>query len=83
MVPHRLEFEQEFLEPQLVDLMDNDEQQLVMRGWITERTLRVEYVLEAQVAAIGEATALLSEPPVARLLVQSRTSLGLSPTSRR
>ena len=34
VLPHRLQLEQKLFEPEFVDLMDDDEQELVVRGWI-------------------------------------------------
>ena len=38
--PHAIELVQDFLEPQLVDLVDDDEQQLVVLGAVGARLLQ-------------------------------------------
>ena len=43
---------QDLLEPQLVDLMDDDEQQLVVR--VGRRALAGQQIVQAQVAAVGQ-----------------------------
>jgi hypothetical protein len=58
------ELVQQELEPQLVDLVDGDEQQLVVRRRVRDRDLLVEHLGNAQVAAVRQPPALLAEPPV-------------------
>ena len=58
------ELVQQQLEPQLVDLVDGDEQQLVVGRRVGHRDLLVEQLGHAQVAAVGQPAALLAEPPV-------------------
>ncbi|RYD97436.1 MAG: hypothetical protein EOP50_05715, partial [Sphingobacteriales bacterium] len=56
---HRLV--QQLLEPELVDLVDGDEQQLVVGRRVRLEVLRVEQLRQAQVAAVGQQRALLTE----------------------
>ena len=60
-ISDRLEFEDELLEPQLVDLVDDDEQQFVMRRRIGQQTLGREDLGDLEVAAVGELPVLLTE----------------------
>ena len=53
-VANRLELEQKLLEPELVRLVDHDEQELVVDGWVREELLEREELGELQVAAVGE-----------------------------
>src|SRR4029079_3651396 len=52
-LPHPIEFMQEFLEPQLVDLMNDDEQELVVFRSSGARLLQREQFVNAQIAAVG------------------------------
>ena len=52
---------QQLLEPQLVDLVDGDEQQLVVRRRVGLEVLGVEQLRQPQVAAVGQLGALLAE----------------------
>ena len=55
------ELVQQLLEPQLVDLVDGDEQQLVVRRRVGLEVLLVEQVVDPQVGPVGEPGALLAE----------------------
>jgi hypothetical protein len=44
---------QQFLEPELVDLVNDDEEQLVMLGPLGSRLLQREEIVDAQVASVG------------------------------
>jgi hypothetical protein len=57
---------QELVEPQLVDLVDRDEQQLVVRRRLGLRLLLVEQLVQAEVAAVRELPALLAEVRLVR-----------------
>src|SRR6266536_1323621 len=54
---------EQLLKPQLVRLMNRDEQQLIVGGRIRLRHLLAQQFGQPQVCAIGEETALLTEPP--------------------
>ena len=56
---------QQLLEPQLVHLVDGDEQQLVVRRWVGLQVLRVEQRGQLQIGAVGQPGALLSEADAA------------------
>jgi hypothetical protein len=60
-VADRLELEQQLLEPQLVDLVDRDEEKLVVRRWIREKALQLEKLGNLQVAAVGQPSILFTE----------------------
>jgi hypothetical protein len=60
-IPRGPDLVQELLEPQLVDLVDRDEQQLVVRGRVGLEVLGVQELGKAQVAALGQLGSLLSE----------------------
>ncbi len=60
-VPGSDELVQQLLEPELVDLMHGDEQQLVVGRRIGQRHLLAEQVWQVQVGAVGEPAALLTE----------------------
>ena len=49
-----LELVQHLLEPELVDLVDDDEQKLVVLGTVRERLLEFQELVELQVAGVGE-----------------------------
>ena len=53
-IADRLQLEEQLLEPELVCLMDHDEQELVVDGGIGEELLEREELGELQVAAVGE-----------------------------
>jgi hypothetical protein len=53
---------EDFLEPQLVDLVNNDEQQLVMGGRL--RPLKLEQLGDGEIASVAEAVPFLSEAGV-------------------
>ena len=53
-IAHRLQLEQDLLEPELVRLVDHDEEELVVDGGIREELLEREELGELQVAAVGE-----------------------------
>src|SRR4029079_1597891 len=64
---------EEQLEPQLVRLVDGDEEQLVVRGWIRRRHLLGEQFGQPQVAPVRQQRLVLTErrhpenvPPQAR-----------------
>src|SRR5207247_7927717 len=44
---------QQLLEPQLVDLVDDDEQQLVVLGPVRERLLESQQIVDLEVAGVG------------------------------
>jgi hypothetical protein len=52
---------EQLLEPQLVDLVDRDEQQLVVGGRVRLETLRGQELLDPEVAAVGQPGTLLPE----------------------
>jgi hypothetical protein len=56
---------QQLLEPQLIDLMDDDEEQLVVGGCLGP--LQFEELGQGQVAAVVQAAALLAEAGARRL----------------
>ena len=66
-IPDALELEQQLLEPQLVDLVHGDEQQLVVGRRLAEQVLQREQLGNLQIAAVGELAILLSEARRARL----------------
>jgi hypothetical protein len=74
-ITYRIELEQHFLEPQLVDLMDGDEQELVVSGRIRKELLERQQVGDLQVAAVGQLAILLTEARRSALLGQ-RQRLG-------
>ena len=49
-----IELVQQLLEPQLVDLMDDDEQQLVVLGTVGPRLLQREELVQLQVVRVGD-----------------------------
>ena len=51
---HVIELVQELLEPQLVDLVNDDEEHLVVLGPLRARLLQREELVDAQVAAVGD-----------------------------
>ena len=53
-IADRLQLEQQLLEPELVRLVDHDEQELVVDGGIREELLEREELGELEVAAVGE-----------------------------
>jgi hypothetical protein len=55
---------QEFFEPQLVDLMNDDEEQLVVGGGLG--ALQLEQLGERQVAAVAEPPAFFAETGAGR-----------------
>ena len=52
--PHVVELVQDLLEPQLVDLVDHDEEHLVVLGAVRERPLQREQLVDAQVRVVGD-----------------------------
>src|SRR6266516_2006188 len=76
-VPRRLDLMEQLLKPQLVRLMNRDEQQLIVGGRIRLRHLLAQQFGQPQVCAIGEETALLTEPPAS-----PRGRAGRSPRGR-
>ena len=50
---HTIELVQQLLEPQLVDLVNDDEEELVVFGPGGARLLQGEEIVHAQVAAVG------------------------------
>ena len=60
----RGELVQQLLEPQLVDLVDGDEQQLVVRRRVRLQVLLVQQLRHPQVGAVGQPGPLLAEVPV-------------------
>src|SRR5919106_3098457 len=65
-VPGTGELEQKLLEPQLVGLMNDDEEKLVVRGRIAEKLLESQQLGHLQVAPVRELTVLLTESGRAR-----------------
>ena len=63
-VADRLELEDQLLEPQLVRLMDDDEQELVVHGRIRTQPLEPDQLGDGEVLAVGEEALLgrLGEP---------------------
>jgi hypothetical protein len=61
-VPNRLQLEQDFLEPELIGLVDDDEQQLVVSGRIRKQPLNREQLGNPQIRAIGELAVFLPKP---------------------
>jgi hypothetical protein len=49
-----IELVQQLLEPQLIDLVDDDEEQLVMLGSLGTRLLQREELVETQIARVGD-----------------------------
>src|SRR6185436_2883113 len=76
------ELVQQELEPQLVDLVDGDEQQLVVRRRVGDRDLLVEHLRNAQIAAVRQPPALLAEPPVPISHAADHISAGAGGASR-
>ena len=60
-IPRRFELKQDDLEPQLVDLVRDDEQQLVVLG--AEPVLKLEQLGHLEVCAVRELAAFFPEPP--------------------
>ena len=52
--PHAIEFVQQLLEPQLVDLVDDDEQHFVVFGPLRTRLLQRQQLVDLQIAAVGD-----------------------------
>jgi hypothetical protein len=52
VLPHGLQLEQEFLEPEFVDLVDDDEQELVVSRWVAQHLLSIEDVADMQIGAV-------------------------------
>jgi hypothetical protein len=61
-VPNRLQLEQDFLEPQLIGLVDDDEEQLVVSGRVRKQALEREQLRNPQVRAIGKLAVFLPKP---------------------
>ena len=53
---HVVELVQHLLEPQLVDLVDDDEEHFVVLGPVGERVLELEQLVDGEVAAVGDGT---------------------------
>ncbi len=53
-IADRLQLEQQLLEPELVRLVDHDEQELVVDGGIREELLERQELGELEVTAVGE-----------------------------
>src|SRR5919106_2970153 len=66
-VPGTGELEQKLLEPQLVGLMNDDEEKLVVRGRVAEKLLESQQLGHLQVAPVRELAVLLTESGRARL----------------
>ena len=73
MVADRLELEEDLFEPQLEDLVDRDEQQLIVRGGIRFELLQLQDLGDLQVGAVGEDPVFLSETRRSALEGQLRT----------
>src|SRR3989337_3233756 len=65
-VPGTGELEQKLLEPQLVGLMNDDEEKLVVRGRVAEKLLESQQLGHLQVAPVRELAVLLTESGRAR-----------------
>jgi hypothetical protein len=61
-VPNRLQLEQDFLEPELVGLVDDDEEEFVVSMRIRKQALQREQLGDPQVRAIGELAVFLPKP---------------------
>jgi hypothetical protein len=61
LLPDRLELEQDLLEPELVDLMDRDEQQLVVGRRVRLVLLKLQQLRDLEVAAIRQLAIFLAE----------------------
>jgi hypothetical protein len=68
-VSDRLELEQDLLEPELVGLVDDDEQKLIVGGGLREQALNRQKVGEPEIGAVGEFPILLAEPRAREVLV--------------
>lgn len=66
-LPYRLQFKDELLEPQLVRLVYDDEEQLIVSGRIGQETLGAENLIEPEVAGVREPAVFLAEPRGATL----------------
>ncbi len=53
-VHHAIELVQKLLEPQLVDLVDHDEEHLVVFRPVRPAVLKIEQLVDAQVAAVRD-----------------------------
>ena len=51
---HVIDFVQHLLEPQLVDLVNDDEEHFVMLGAFRARPLQLEQLVDREVAAVGD-----------------------------
>src|SRR5215510_10517775 len=51
---HSVEFVEQLLEPELVGLMDDDEEHLVVMLWLRLRMLETDQLRHAQVCAVGQ-----------------------------
>src|SRR5680860_190570 len=60
-VADRIDLVQQLLEPELVDLVDRDEQQLVVRRRVRLQVLGVEQLRQPEIAAVGQQGTLLAE----------------------
>jgi hypothetical protein len=66
-----LELEDDLLEPQLIDLMHDDEQELVVGGRIRQQFLEVQQLRDLEIAPVGELPVLFAEargPAMAQLV---------------
>src|SRR5205823_10354902 len=54
VVLHLLQLVQKLLEPQLVDLVDNDEEHLVVLDRLRERLLQGEQLIELEIGRVGQ-----------------------------
>jgi hypothetical protein len=86
-VSNGFELEQRILEPQLVRLVDDDEQQLVVCRRIREEALKREQLGDPQVRAIGKLAVFLAKArardvPVADLAPPAGSRLGAKPAYR-
>jgi hypothetical protein len=68
-VPDDLQLEQDLLEPELVRLVDDDEEQLVVSRGVGQRGLEVEQLGDAEVRAVGKPASLQPEPGLADLVI--------------
>ncbi len=71
-VDHVIELVQHLLEPQLVDLVNDDEEHLVMFGSLRPRALQREQLVDGEIAAVGNRAIFngYSLPPLSPCLVR-------------
>lgn len=72
MIADRLELEEKLFEPELEDLVDRDEQELVVSRRVGLQLLQFEELGDLQVAAVGKPAILLTE--LRRLSLERQSS---------